>query len=75
MWIMTICIALWSLMTALCGLSSVRLVAIGCGQQHTVAVDDTGGCFSWGLGSFGQLGHGRKKDERSPRKVAALWRL
>ena len=45
---------------------------MACGQQHTVVVDAEGGAYSWGLGSFGQLGHGGYSDERVPRLVQAL---
>ena len=48
-----------SLPVPLAGLSAVRVVALACGQQHTVCVGEEGAAYSWGLGSFGQLGHGR----------------
>ena len=53
-------------------LNRLRLVGVACGQQHAVVVDESGRAWSWGLGSFGQLGHGRRNDERSPRRVEAL---
>jgi E3 ubiquitin-protein ligase HERC4 len=52
-------------------LEGVQLIAVACGQQHTCAIDAQGRCYSWGLGSFGQLGHGSFSDEPRPRKVAA----
>lgn len=52
-----------------------RLVGVACGQQHAVVLDEGGAAWSWGLGSFGQLGHGRKMDERKPRRVDALWHM
>ena len=53
-------------------LEGVQLVSASCGQQHTCAIDAHGRCYSWGLGSFGQLGHGGFSDEPRPRKVLAL---
>ena len=50
-------------------LEGVQLVSASCGQQHTCAIDAQGRCYSWGLGSFGQLGHGGFSDEPRPRKV------
>ncbi|KAL1503254.1 hypothetical protein AB1Y20_011310 [Prymnesium parvum] len=53
-------------------LSSVRCVALACGQSHSLALAHSGECFSWGLGSFGQLGHGHFHDEPRPRRIEAL---
>ena len=54
------------------GLGRRKLVALACGQQHTCVIDETGVCLSWGLGSFGQLGHGCRRDEPKPRVITAL---
>lgn len=32
------------------------IVAVSCGESHTLALNDKGQIFSWGLGSDGQLG-------------------
>lgn len=32
------------------------IVAVSCGASHTLALNDKGQIFSWGLGSDGQLG-------------------
>lgn len=32
------------------------IVAMSCGTAHTLALNDKGQIFSWGLGSDGQLG-------------------
>ena len=53
-------------------LRGVELVEVACGQQHTVALGRDGRAYSWGLGSFGQLGHGSHADEPRPRKIDAL---
>ncbi|RLN55441.1 hypothetical protein BBJ28_00017726 [Nothophytophthora sp. Chile5] len=38
-------------------------VGIACGYAHVLAVTSVGEAFSWGLNTFGQLGHGRKAEE------------
>ena len=46
-------------------LEDVSIVDIGCGVNHTIAVDRKKRCFSWGFGGYGRLGHtevGRDKD-------------
>jgi alpha-tubulin suppressor-like RCC1 family protein len=40
-----------------------------CGQSHILALDDMGDVYSWGSGSFGQLGHGVKGSLNKPRLV------
>ncbi|RLN86648.1 hypothetical protein BBJ28_00017209 [Nothophytophthora sp. Chile5] len=37
-------------------------VGIACGYAHVLAVTSVGEAFSWGLNTFGQLGHGRKPE-------------
>lgn len=32
------------------------IVAVSCGESHTLALNDKGQVFSWGQGSDGQLG-------------------
>ncbi|KAL8904277.1 MAG: hypothetical protein Q9207_003373 [Kuettlingeria erythrocarpa] len=39
------------------GLASRRIVDIGLGQNHTVAVSSMGEVFSWGNNTYGQLGY------------------
>lgn len=51
------------------GLESVRVVDVGCGRQHTVAVAEDGRVFSWGAGSMGALGLGSKADQSRPQVV------
>ena len=53
-------------------LGRLPLVAVACGQQHAVVVDHGGLVYSWGMGSFGQLGHGKRRDEPKPRHVMLL---
>ena len=52
-------------------LAHEHVVQVACGQQHTIALCENGHVYSWGLGVFGQLGHGTLRNERSPRLVEA----
>lgn len=45
---------------------TVHIKYAACGADHTVAVDDQGGVYTWGLGNFGNLGHGDTKDQVRP---------
>lgn len=47
-------------------LAHVRCVAVSCGSYHTLAMSDRGDLYSWGLGDFGQLGHGATSDLAAP---------
>ena len=53
-------------------LRNQQVVYITCGQEHTVCLTRNGGVFSFGSGSYGQLGHGSKSDEHLPRKIIEL---
>ena len=55
-------------------LATEHIVDVACGQQHVVAVTKTGNVYSWGLGVFGQLGHGALHNERKPRLIAGIER-
>ena len=44
-------------------------VSISVGRSHTLLLTHTGRTFSWGMGRYGQLGHGCREDEYSPRHV------
>lgn len=39
-------------------LDDVNIVAVALGDRHSVALSERGVLFTWGAGSFGQLGHG-----------------
>ena len=39
-------------------LSGVKVVAIACGEKHTLALSTSGTVVAWGFGSYGQLGAG-----------------
>jgi alpha-tubulin suppressor-like RCC1 family protein len=49
------------------GLTGQRIIDAGLGQNHTIAVSDTGDIWSWGSNDHGQLGYNiptRSKEER-----------
>lgn len=48
------------------------VVSLACGTVHSAAATVSGKLFTWGLGSFGQLGHGSKASSDLPQEVEAL---
>jgi alpha-tubulin suppressor-like RCC1 family protein len=38
-----------------------RIVAVASGWRHSLALDAEGRVYSWGWGSYGQLGHGQRQ--------------
>eukprot|EP00520_Triparma_pacifica_P008587 CAMPEP_0118638798 /NCGR_PEP_ID=MMETSP0785-20121206/3889_1 /TAXON_ID=91992 /ORGANISM="Bolidomonas pacifica, Strain CCMP 1866" /LENGTH=1915 /DNA_ID=CAMNT_0006530097 /DNA_START=150 /DNA_END=5894 /DNA_ORIENTATION=+ len=55
---------------AITGKMSIKQVAVG--EDHTLALADTGRVFSWGGGKKGQLGHGDFKNNSYPRCIQTL---
>ncbi|XP_054845554.1 probable E3 ubiquitin-protein ligase HERC3 isoform X1 [Eublepharis macularius] len=53
-------------------LRSQKVVYISCGNDHTAVLTKSGGVFTFGAGSFGQLGHDSLNDEVNPRRVLEL---
>uniref|UniRef100_A0A7N9AK23 HECT and RLD domain containing E3 ubiquitin protein ligase 3 n=1 Tax=Mastacembelus armatus TaxID=205130 RepID=A0A7N9AK23_9TELE len=53
-------------------LRSQKVVYISCGDEHTAALTKDGGLFTFGEGSWGQLGHGSTNNELLPRRVMEL---
>ncbi|KAI9756211.1 MAG: hypothetical protein M4579_003951 [Chaenotheca gracillima] len=59
------------------GLAGKRVVNVGLGQNHTLAITSEGEIFSWGQNTFGQLGYSLPKTTRkdddpiqtSPRQI------
>ncbi|KAN0032031.1 hypothetical protein ACTFIV_005904 [Dictyostelium citrinum] len=45
---------------------SFRIKSIACGEEHTIALLETGDVYGWGRGDEGQLGHGIKENRVSP---------
>ncbi|RWS12069.1 E3 ubiquitin-protein ligase HERC4-like protein [Dinothrombium tinctorium] len=48
---------------------------VSCGEDHSAAITKDGGLFTWGAGTYGQLGHGKQADEMFPRRVFELMGL
>ncbi|XP_039544583.1 E3 ISG15--protein ligase HERC5.4 isoform X2 [Pimephales promelas] len=59
--------------TVVNSLNRKKTVSISCGGEHTATLSKGGSVFTFGSGSFGQLGHNSFKDEHHPRVVAELW--
>ena len=59
------------------GLSGKKVASVALGQDHTLAITDQGGVFSWGSNKYGQLGYNlprsnNKKDvplQLTPRQI------
>lgn len=50
--------------------SGIRIVDIACGEQHSMAVDDQGSLYCWGVGREGQLGIGPGRHKlRMPTRI------
>ena len=52
-------------------LRGTPVAAVSAGYTHSLAVTADGAVFSWGVGSFGALGHGDHQDQLVPKEVAA----
>jgi alpha-tubulin suppressor-like RCC1 family protein len=50
----------------------LKCVQVACGRKHILALMDGGFVLSWGVGYFGQLGHGDDSSWDSPRMVHSL---
>eukprot|EP01097_Dermamoeba_algensis_P004192 TRINITY_DN2776_c0_g1_i1.p1 TRINITY_DN2776_c0_g1~~TRINITY_DN2776_c0_g1_i1.p1 ORF type:complete len:760 (+),score=193.66 TRINITY_DN2776_c0_g1_i1:75-2354(+) len=53
-------------------LTSHHILSIACGDNHSLALNNTGEIFSWGHGEFGQLGNGEFESQQVPSKVFKL---
>merc|ERR1719423_489917 len=51
------------------GLQGKKCVDISCGTCVSFAVTEDGQCFSWGMGTNGQLGHGGEEDAWEPVEI------
>ncbi|XP_066992544.2 uncharacterized protein ca [Anabrus simplex] len=54
------------------GLAQERIMAVSCGQYHSMALAHDGRVFTWGWGVHGQLGHGSVEDVHHPTLVKQL---
>ena len=61
-----------SVPTVQTSLRNQRISFIDCGEEHSVALTNDGGLFTWGAGMYGQLGHARTSNEILPRRVFEL---
>ncbi|XP_030644118.1 probable E3 ubiquitin-protein ligase HERC3 [Chanos chanos] len=50
-----------------------KIIFISCGEEHTATLTKGGLVFTFGSGSYGQLGHNSLRDELRPQIVAELW--
>eukprot|EP00960_Hanusia_phi_P070862 767416-Hanusia_phi.AAC.3 len=44
-----------------------RVTMMGCGEYHSVCLTEDGDVYTWGKGSDGQLGLGRRESSPVPR--------
>jgi len=51
---------------------SIRVLHVSCGAQHTLATDSNGDVYSWGVGNYGNLGHGDTATVDRPKLVDVL---
>jgi alpha-tubulin suppressor-like RCC1 family protein len=49
-----------------------KIIKVGAGFTHCLAVDEKGKLYSWGDGKCFQLGHGKKDDEKEPKQIKGL---
>ncbi|CAL4106537.1 unnamed protein product, partial [Meganyctiphanes norvegica] len=53
-------------------LEGKNVVAVACGQFHSLAITKDGKLYTWGWGVHGQLGHGNVEDQHRPKLVKKL---
>ncbi|XP_033108353.1 probable E3 ubiquitin-protein ligase HERC4 isoform X2 [Anneissia japonica] len=58
--------------THLKSLRSQHVKYMACGENHSVMLTSNGGVFTFGDGTYGQLGHNSNADEINPKKVLEL---
>ena len=51
---------------------SIRVVHVSCGASHTLATDSSGDVYSWGVGNYGNLGHGDTANIDRPKLIDLL---
>ena len=53
-------------------LSSKGFVSVSANYDHTACVTKIGEVFTWGNGDYGKLGHSRRENQQTPKRVEAL---
>lgn len=53
-------------------LDGIYVERVACGDWHTAVVSSTGQLFTFGIGTFGVLGHGNSDDVPEPKEVESL---
>ncbi|XP_055954935.1 probable E3 ubiquitin-protein ligase HERC4 isoform X2 [Patella vulgata] len=53
-------------------LRNQKIKYLSCGEDHTAALTQSGGVFTFGAGSYGQLGHCSAQNEVLPKQVMEL---
>ena len=53
----------------LSSLQTKFITTIDCGDFHSLALEDNGNLYSWGIGEKGQCGHGKFEDVETPTKI------
>ena len=48
------------------------MLGVSCGWSHTLALDESGGVWTWGYGNSGQLGTGNTSSQHQPTLVPSL---
>jgi alpha-tubulin suppressor-like RCC1 family protein len=60
--------------TVVRSLQGLQVIAVAAGQHHTMALTNDGSVFTWGIGTYGVLGHGDEKNSTVPRVIGNLSR-
>lgn len=58
---------------AVTGLDSVVIVAVDAGNDHSLALDDSGKIYAWGYNDGGQVGNGTTVDASTPVLISGPW--
>ena len=53
-------------------LESLFIKRIDCGDFHSLALENIGNVYSWGIGMQGECGHGIFKDAETPTRIKYL---
>lgn len=56
-----------------CTFKGAKIVAITCGNDHSMAITEEGSLYTWGCGANGRLGHNERKNEFLPKMIARTY--